>query len=174
MGGARPRSWASVKLPSNGWTAHCISFLGTWVGWVGRCQEAGYRWAPFLLDSWVGWVGRGNGAGFPFWAPGLDGWAAASFILPFWAAGSDGWAAANELGFYWAPFMFPLLGRMGGSWVGWVGRGKEAGLLLGSLFFSFLGSWVGWVGRCQEAGLSLGSLHVSNRLLEPPRPISRY
>ena len=40
-----------------------------------------------------------------------------------------------------------------------MGRGKEAGLQLGSLHI-FLGSWVGWVSRGQEAGLSLGSLHV--------------
>ena len=46
-----------------------------------------------------------------------------------------------------------------GFWVGWVGRGQEAGLALGSLQIAFLGSWVGWVGRGQEAGLVLGSLH---------------
>ena len=65
--------------------------------------------------------------------------------------------------------MSGLLGRIDslhdsfflGSWVGWVGRGQEAGLALGSLHIAFLGSWVGWVVRGQEAGLPLGSLHVS-------------
>ncbi|OLP85262.1 hypothetical protein AK812_SmicGene33775 [Symbiodinium microadriaticum] len=46
---------------------------------------------------------------------------------------------------------------LSGSWVGWVGRGKEAGLPLGSLHIFFLGAWVGWV----SPGLPLGSLHVS-------------
>ena len=74
-----------------------------------------------------------------------------SFFLGSW---SDGWAAANELGLRWAPFMFPFWAPgprpkavglsscflLSGSWVGWVGRGKEAGFWLGSLHISFLGS----------------------------------
>ena len=82
----------------------------------------------------------------------------------FLGPGSDGGPQPRS----WARIDLPsyclsgLLGRMGGprpkiwppvhvwfflgSWVGWVGRGKEAGLLLGSLHTSFLGSWVGW--RC--------------------------
>ncbi|CAE7402946.1 MAP1B [Symbiodinium sp. KB8] len=50
-------------------------------------------------------------------------------MFPFWDAGSDGWAGAKNLGSRWALFMFLL----SGSWVGWLGRGKEAGLPLGSL-----------------------------------------
>ena len=76
----------------------------------------------------------------------------------FWPPGSDGWAAAKNLGSHWLPSCFLLCG----SWVGWVGRGPEAGLPLGSFHVSFfLGSWVGWVGRGQEAGLALGSLHIA-------------
>ena len=108
MGGPRQRSWASI--------GH-ISFLGSWVGWVGHCQEAGLSLGSlhvsFFLGSWVAWV-------------------------------ADGWAAAKKLGFHWLPSC--RLGRMGGprprSWapVGfpscfflsfWVlGRMGEAGLPL--------------------------------------------
>ena len=86
----------------------------------------------------------------------------------FWAPGSDGWTAANKLGWHWAPFILPKGGPRrrvwvfvglpscflsSGSWVGWVGRRKEAGLALGSFHISFLGSWVGWVVCGPPAGL---------------------
>ncbi|OLP82327.1 hypothetical protein AK812_SmicGene37021 [Symbiodinium microadriaticum] len=225
--GSDARSWAPIGLPSYFLSGRLvplgslhISFLGSWVGWVSRGQEAGlplgFLHVSFFLGSWVGWVDRGQQAGlalgslhiaerwaaatglgfrwapfmFPFfwvlgrmggppqrswarigllsyflsgllgrmgglrpsrwapcmfpsfWAPGSDGWTAANklgshwapFILPFWAPGSDGWAAATGLGFRWAPFMFLL----SGSWVGWVGRGKEAG-------FPFWAHKIGWV-----------------------------
>ena len=101
-------------------------------------EKGGPRW----LDGWAGAKGLGSR-----WAP---------FMFPFWAAGSDGWAAARG----WV-FVGLLHVSFLGSWVGWVGRGQEAGLSLGSLHTSFLGGWVGWVGRGQRAGLPLSSLHVS-------------
>ena len=109
-----------------------ISFLGSWVGWVGRCQEA-------------------------FWAPGSDGWAAAKklgFMFPsFWVLGPDGWPRQRS----WAPLTSLHISFLG-SWVGWVVRpGSWAPVELLSRFL-LSGSWVG-SGR--EAGLPLGSLHVS-------------
>ena len=58
-----------------------------------------------------------------------------------------------------------------GSWVGWVGRGPEAGVSFGSLHDSFfLGSWVR--GPRQEVGLALRSLYLFWALerMEGPRP----
>ena len=185
MGGPRQRSWASIGLPSY--------FLS------GRLGRMGKPWAPvglpscFLLSaSWVGWVGRGQEAGLPSYClSGLLGrmggprprsWARVGLPSCFLLSGS--WVGWVPLGFLhagsrWAPFMFPER-ILSGSWVGWVARGKEAGLPLGSLqrpkslapvglpsFSLFLGSWVGWVGRGQE----LGSLHIAF-LGSWPRPRS--
>ena len=60
-----------------------IAFLGSWVGRVGRAQEAGLP----LHVSLFGWAAaRKLGS---HWVP---------FIFPFWAPGSDGWAAAKKPG----------------------------------------------------------------------------
>ena len=165
--GPRPRSWAPINLPScflsgllgppscfllsGSWVGRVgrgkeaelpfsslhISFLGSWVGWVGRGQEAGLP--SSFLGSWVGWVVRAAKKLGSRWAP---------FIF-FLGPGSDGRQKS------WAPIELPsyflsgLLGRMG--------------VPLGSLHVSFfLGSWVGWVGRSKEAGLPLGSLHLGS------------
>ena len=149
-------------LPSLG-SLH-VSFLGSWVGWVGRGQESGLCWAPFMFPSF--WVLRRMGGprqrswasiGLPsYFLSGLLGWIGSlhvSFFLVGWMG--RGQEAGLALGSFHISFL--------GSWVGWVGRGrsKEAGLPLDSLHISFLRSWVGWVVRGQEAGLALGSLHVS-------------
>ena len=121
MGGPRPRSWASIGLPS-----YCLSRL------LGRMGGPRPRsWGRVGLPSCFLLSAKELGA---------------PFIFPFWAPGSDGWAAAKKLGSRWAPFMFPsfwvlgsqyflsaLLGRMGGprpglslgSLHGWVGRGQR-------------------------------------------------
>ena len=158
MGGPRQRSWASIGFPSYFLSGllgrigslHVSFFLGSWVGWVGRGQEAGLALGSLhiaFLDSWVGWVGRGQEAGLLLGSLHVSWWAAAKklgsrwapFILfGFWA---DGWAAAGTC-------------FLSGSWVGWVGRSKEAGLPLGSLHISFLDSWVGWVVRGQKSWVS--------------------
>ena len=131
-GGPRPRSWVllgSLHVSfflgpgSDGWAAakklgfDCsshISFLGSWVGWASRGQEAGLPLGSLhvsfflgprsdgweaaeklvsFLGSWVGWVVRGQEAGLPL----------GSFRFPsFWAPGPDGWAAAKKLGSHWA------------------------------------------------------------------------
>ena len=108
MGGPRQRGWAPIGLPScllsgllgrmggpqqRGWApiVH-VSFLGFWVGWVGRGNGARLPLGSLhvsFLGSWVGWVGRGNGAGLPL------GSLHVSFL-----GGSDGWAAATGLGFH--------------------------------------------------------------------------
>ena len=148
MGGPRPRSWAPIGLPScfllsgllgrmGGQRFYCLS--GLLIRMVSRPRS----WAR--ID---GWVVAKNPFFLPFWFPGLplcfffsgaakkltSRWA--PFIFPsFWAPGSDGWVAVMKLDSYWAPFLSFL-----GSWVEWVGRGQEAGLLLGSLHVSsFLG-----------------------------------
>ena len=61
MGGSRPRSWAPIG-------SFYICFLGSWVGWVARGQEAGLSLGSLhicFLGSWVGWVGRCQEAGLP-------------------------------------------------------------------------------------------------------------
>ena len=162
---------------SDGWASLHIAFLGSWVGWVGRGQEAGLALGSFhisFLGSWVGWVGRGQEAGLPlgslhvsfFRGPGSDGWAAEKlgshwthwtpFIFPFCAPGSDGWSAAKKLGSRWAPFMFPSFWAPGSD--GWAAA-KKLGSHWAPFIFPF---WApGSDGRDQEAGLSLGCLHVS-------------
>ena len=154
MGGPRPLhvsfflgpgsdGWAVAKKLSFHWAPFIIiSFLGSWVGWVGRGHEKlGSHWAPFILPfwapgsdgwsaakklglhllsgSWVGWVGRSKKAGLPL----------RSLLFPFWAPGSDGWAAAKELGSRWAPFMFHSFWAPGSD--GWAAAKK-----LGSLYLS--------------------------------------
>ena len=141
---ALPRSWAPVGLPScfllsgllgrmggpppnklgSALGSH-IAFLGFWVGWVGRGQEAGLPLVSLHVSLWVlGWMGGVRShcisgllgrMGGPRQEAGL-----LLFVFPsFRAPGSDGWAAANKLGSRWAPFiLFGLLG-------GWVGRGQE-------------------------------------------------
>ena len=147
-----------------------ISFLGSWVGWVGRCQEAGLPLGSFHVSFFLG--------------PGSDGAAAeklgshwAPFILPFWAPGrcfllSWSWAAAKKLGSIGLPsyFLSGLLGRMGGPRPeSWAPVGLPSGFLLS-------GSWVGWLGRSKEAGLPLHTLHISFSALPGrmggPRPRS--
>ncbi|OLP92779.1 hypothetical protein AK812_SmicGene25366 [Symbiodinium microadriaticum] len=198
--------WAAAKKLGSHWAPFILPFWAAGSdGWA-AANELGSHWAPFMFPllgrmggSWVGWVGRGKEAGlllgiFPFWAPGSDGWATAKklgsrwapFMFPsFWAPGSHGWRMGGPRQRSWAS-----IGSLHAGWVGWVGRGKEAGLplapfmpagsdgwaaakKLGSrwvpfMFLSFfLGpgsdgcSWVGWVGRGKEAGLPLGSLHIS-------------
>ena len=171
MGGPRPTKRAGIPLRS----LH-VSFLGSWVGWVGR--GLGSRWAPFMFPSFRV-LGRMGG-------PRLRSWASFNALQNSFLGSCGGMGKPRPRS--WAPVGLPsclnclsgLLGRMGGprprswapvefpscfllsgSWLGWVGRGKEAGLSLGSLHICFLGYWVGWVGRCQEARLPLGSLHVS-------------
>ena len=161
-----PPAWAAAKKLGSRWAP--FMFPSFWApgsdGWA-RGQEAGLALGSFHIAFLGSWVDRGTEAGFH----------CVPFVFPFWAPGSDGYAAAKKLGSRCAPFMFPLSGLLGGmggprpkSWariglpsyclsgLRWVGRGKEAGLALGSLHISFLGSWVGWVGRCQKAGLCMG------------------
>ena len=152
MGGPRQWGWAPVGLRS--------CFLCGLLSRMGGPRRRGWVFVGLpscFLFRLLGRMGGPQPRSCSHWAP---------FILPFWAAGSDGWAAPTS----WAPIDLPSC-FLSGSWVGWVGRGKEAGLPLSSLQISFLGcwvgslhvsfflgSWVGWVGRGQEAGLALGSL----------------
>ena len=170
--GPLPISWAPY------WAPFHIAFLGFWVGWVGRGKEAGLplgslhvslwvlgrmggpqqrSWARIVfLGSWVGWVVRGKKLGSlslcsllfgllgRMGGPRPTSWARTGLPSSFLGSWADGWAAAKN----W-------------SRVGWVGRGREAGLALGSFHIAFLGSWVGWVGRGNEVGLPLGSLYIS-------------
>ena len=134
------------------------SFLGSWVGWVGRFQEAGLPlgslYVSFFLGSWVGWV------------PGSDGWAAAKKLglvgLPSCFLFSGSWLGrGGPRQRSWAPVGFPsyflsgLLGRMGGP------RPRSWAPVAVPSCFLLSGSWVGWVGRSKEAGLPLDSLHIS-------------
>ena len=56
--------WAAAKklgLPLG--SLHVSFFLGFWVGWVGRDQEAGLALGSLhiaVLGSWVGWVGHSH------------------------------------------------------------------------------------------------------------------
>ena len=115
----------------------------------------------FLSGSWVGWILLGFLNAGSRWALFI--------FLSFWVLGRMGGPRPR----IWALARFPSCFFLSGSWVGWVARGKEAGLPLGSLqrpkswtpvglplFSFFLDSWVGWLGRGQEAGLALGSLHL--------------
>ena len=145
MGGPLPRSWARIGL--------------------GRGQEAGLPLGSLHVSLWV--LGRMGG-------PQQRSWARIVFL--FWAPGSDGWSAAKKLGsLSLCSLLSGLLGRMGGprptswariglpssflsswadgwaaakSWsrVGRVGRGREAGLALGSFHIAFLGfRWVPFI-----------------------------
>ena len=162
MGGPRPRSWASFLGSWVGWVGrgqvpscfllsakklgfHWAPFIFPFCGWAGA-KKLGSRWALHVsfLGSWVGWVGRSQEAG-SCWAP---------FMFPsFWVLGRMGGPRQRS----WAPIGLPsyflsgLLGRMGGP-------AKPVGL---PSCFLLSGSWVGWVGSGREAGLPLGSLHVS-------------
>ena len=88
MGGPRQRGWASIELPS--------CFLSGLLGRMG--DGAGLPLGSLhvsFLGSWVGWVGRGNGARLPlgslhvsFRMGGPRHWA--PFMFPFWAPWSDG------------------------------------------------------------------------------------
>ena len=133
MGGPRPRGWAPVgRIGSDGWSAakaglpfgslH-VSFLGSWVGWVGRGQESGFFGLPSCFLSG---------------AVGSDGWAAAKGLgarhvsfLGSWVRSCSrlGWMGrAHKAGLQWPPFaakaapitkfpscfVFGLLGWMGG------------------------------------------------------------
>ena len=125
--------WAPVgRIGSDGWSAakaglpfgslH-VSFLGSWVGWVGRGQESGFFGLPSCFLS--GGVGS-------------DGWAAAKGLgarhvsfLGSWVRSCSrlGWMGrAHKAGLQWPPFaakaapitkfpscfVFGLLGWMGG------------------------------------------------------------
>ena len=172
--GSDARSWAPIGLPSYFLSGRLvplgslhISFLGSWVGWVSRGQEAGLPLSSlhvsFFLGSWVGWVDRGQEAGLALgslhiaWVGRGDGsgFSLGSLHVSFLPGpGSDGWAAAKKLGSHWAPFIFPFWAPGSDGW--------SAALPLGSLHASFfLGSWVGWVGRSDGVGLPLGSFHIS-------------
>ena len=157
--GPRPRSWAPINLPScflSGKEAELplgslpFSFLGSWVGWVGRCQEAGL--ALGSLHIFFGLLGRMGGPRPRSWAPvGVPS-------SSFWVLGRMG-GPRQKAGLLLGSLHISFLG----SWVGWVARCQEAGLPLGSLHVSFfLGSWVGWVGRSKEAGLPLRSLYLGS------------
>ena len=201
MGGPRRRGWVFVGLPSC-FLSGLLGRLGgprrlVWVfvglpscllsGLLGRMQEAGLPLGSFIfpfwaagsmgslhisfLGSWVGWVSRGVGLPSCFLFTGLLGRMGGprprSGLL-----GRMGGPRRRVGVFVGLPSCFLCCG----SWVGWVGRGKEAGLPLapfifpfwapgsdglplGSLHVSFfLGSWVGWVGRGDGVGLALGSL----------------
>ena len=136
MGGPRQRSWASIEFPSN--------FLSGLLGRIPSC---------FLLSGLLGRMGGPRPRSRALL--GLVGLPSCFLLSGSWV----GWGGPRQRS--WAPVGFPssflsgLLGRMGGprprSW---------APVALPSCFL-LSGSWVGWVGRSKEAGLPLDSLHIS-------------
>ena len=168
MGGPRQRGWASIELPS--------CFLSGLLGRMG--DGAGLPLGSLhvsFLGSWVGWVGRGNGAGLPLgslhvsfrmggprqragvplgslhvsFLGSLVGWVTAPIGLPScflsrllgrmggprqrgWTPIglpscflSDGWATATGLGAHWAPFMFPFWASGSDAWAAATGLGSH-------------------------------------------------
>ena len=203
-----PRSCAPVGLGLDGWAAakklgsllpgwvgwvrqQFGLSLGMWVGWLGRSQEAGFRWAPFtLLSLWVaakklglhwasyisflgssesvGWVGRGQEAGLPSYLAGSDGVGCGQRAGFVWGPGS---AAARKLGSRWAPFILPsfwVLGRMGGPrQKGWALRAPFIFRLLGRMgglrprCWARIGLPSSFLGSWAHGWAGLGTLHVS-------------
>ena len=126
MGGSRQRGWALVGLRS------CSS----WVGWVAG-DGAGFSLGSLhvsFLGSWVEWVGRGQEAGLPL------GSLHTSFLRATNELGSHGAPFMGRCQEAGLPLNSLHVSFFLGSWVGWVGRGQEAGLplsCLGSLHVSF-------------------------------------